>query len=123
MGYDDAYKSKEDDRWRGASKVQQVDISPLCCLQINPRKMQEGRRREGKKKRKLEVVKDKKRECRHSKKELGLVSTLFISPVGSGFREPSGWVCDRSPLTLDPPQPAPGVEVFPHNVFLVTLWF
>ena len=37
---------------------------------------------------KLEVFKDKKRECRHSKRELVLVSTLFISLVRSGFREP-----------------------------------
>lgn len=46
----------------------------------------------------LEVVKDKKRECRHGKGELGLVSTLFIRLVGSGFREPRG-SGHLSPLT------------------------
>lgn len=55
--------------------------------------------REGEKGKKVDV-KDKKRECRHSKRELVLVSTLFVSHVRS--ENPEGWCVTPhlSPLTL-----------------------
>lgn len=46
--------------------------------------------------------KDKKRECRLGKRELFLVSALFISHVRSG--NPEGWCVTRHLSPLAPPQ-------------------
>lgn len=114
MCYDDNYLSEEAGSWRGTLKGSAGISNTSLPLSDQTMGVGEGGCVWGE----LEVVKDKRRECRHGKGELGLVSTLFISLVGSGFREPRGSVGDRSPLTFDL-QPAPGAEVFPHNVYLL----